>query len=498
MSPKSDERQKYIDDINKSDESLFEKTAGEDRIFPSIIILIVNIVKMAILFLISLLQIAFQLFTILLVFGFPFILLMSIVPFFGGAGLVESTLKQIVSTQIGIVLTSLLLGIIIEIDALVGDMFKSQHQYGWFFASFFQSAIFGAIIWQRKQIFGLLASIQRKFSTAGVGVWHRARRSADKMVTKGGERMEGAKEGIYDKASNLREWANDKIGKSAFYAAYGVETAGDYIRNRRYNGTGPGTSSGTSTGTSTRSRRASGPQNMRPEDNQERRTVTLDSNELGNSGNISSEPSEKIMEGVPLNERAGENSRRTVTILDPGVNNYKKDIKDINGSKDKELQNKETPKMSLKDRMEASKKAKKEAEEIELNTITRSELEAARERMAKGESLDSIYSNKDGGTGRKLVVPEGQKNKNIQRQQVEITRNNNDEIIKQKDLRDRNFEAVKEKERGPLKEIKVNDTKEKSANNKSLNDRVREKAAGKEKGISQEERANMFSRKIRK
>jgi len=362
LNPKSEERQKYIDEINKKDKTLFEETAGEDRIFPAIIILAVNLIKMVILFLISLIQIVFQTFTIVLVFAFPLVILLSIIPALGGAGVVGEILKQIISTQIGIVLTSLLLGVIIQVDNLIGNIFKGSTQYGWFFASFIQAMIFLGIIWQRKQIFNLFASVQRKFNASSTNVWDKATRAGDKLAASG----HGMKEGISDKASNLRNWTGDKVARGATFAADGIRAAdaaiGNYFKNKASDDGSKSTGENTTKKSS--GRKSTGGQST---SKSKRRVVVPEQQKTpDNAGGL----------GTAVRGESMDSNRRSVVIL---------------GEDQVDEVNKNTGrKINLNDRIQSSEKESQEAEEIKKKRASMTELELARERMKKGNKDHNI------------------------------------------------------------------------------------------------------------
>uniref|UniRef100_UPI0032DB3CC2 hypothetical protein n=1 Tax=Clostridium perfringens TaxID=1502 RepID=UPI0032DB3CC2 len=67
MTRESEERQNYIDELNKNNQELFKDNAGTGRILPSILILAVNVVKMGVMIVLSIIQIVFQIVTIVFV-----------------------------------------------------------------------------------------------------------------------------------------------------------------------------------------------------------------------------------------------------------------------------------------------------------------------------------------------------------------------------------------------------------------------------------------------
>lgn len=221
----SEERQKIIDNHNSNDKTLFSDTAGGDRILPSIFLIGINGFKTGIMTIIALVQLVFQIFTVVLIFLTPFILLVSMVPSFGGINMVKNFGMQIVGSQFGIVVISFFLGVIIQVDSLIATTIKSitNSSYGWMFISFIQALIFLGIIMMRKQIFKLIMDIQKKVHSSGNGVWRKASQYSDKMAEKGGEK---AKETV----SNVRERTRKGVEKGAHVVASGILSADDKVR----------------------------------------------------------------------------------------------------------------------------------------------------------------------------------------------------------------------------------------------------------------------------
>ena len=233
----SEERQKYIDELNKSNQELFKESAGTGRILPSLLILIVNAVKMGVMIVLSIIQIVFQIVTILFVLAFPFMLLLSISPSFGGMSLIANLGNQILGAQVGIVLTSFLLGLMIKLDGLIATYLGGLGTYGWFAITVIQTAIYVGVIWQRKQIFRLLMSMQSKISRSSAGVWRNVMKTTDKTVDGAKSAGEYAadkvrsgannfKEGVREKATNFGDKVRDFHEKH-----FDKETLGDKIRN---------------------------------------------------------------------------------------------------------------------------------------------------------------------------------------------------------------------------------------------------------------------------
>lgn len=233
----SEERQKYIDELNKSNQELFKESAGTVRILPSLLILIVNAVKMGVMIVLSIIQIVFQIVTILFVLAFPFMLLLSISPSFGGMSLIANLGNQILGAQVGIVLTSFLLGLMIKLDGLIATYLGGLGTYGWFAITVIQTAIYVGVIWQRKQIFRLLMSMQSKISRSSAGVWRNVMKTTDKTVDGAKSAGEYAADKVRSGANNFKEGVREKSTnfgdkvRDFHEKHFDKETLGDKIRN---------------------------------------------------------------------------------------------------------------------------------------------------------------------------------------------------------------------------------------------------------------------------
>lgn len=209
LKKESNERQEYIDKLNEGNPELFKENAGSGRILPALLISIVNIFKMFVMIVIALVQIVFQILTILFVIAFPFLLLLSMSPSFGGVNLISNWWNQILGSQLGIVLTSFLLGLLIKIDGLIATYLGELGTYGWFGITLVQTAIYIGIILQRKQIFRVLMSLQSKVSRSGAGVWRNTMRTTEKGI----DGLKNAGGAAADKVKGKAEDLKDAVRK---------------------------------------------------------------------------------------------------------------------------------------------------------------------------------------------------------------------------------------------------------------------------------------------
>ena len=237
LKKESNERQEYIDKLNEGNPELFKENAGSGRILPALLISIVNIFKMFVMIVIALVQIVFQILTILFVIAFPFLLLLSMSPSFGGVNLISNWWNQILGSQLGIVLTSFLLGLLIKIDGLIATYLGELGTYGWFGITLVQTAIYIGIILQRKQIFRVLMSLQSKVSRSGAGVWRNTMRTTEKGIdglkNAGGaaaDKVKGKAEDLKDAVRKKATTFGDKV-RAFNDEHFDRETVGDRIRN---------------------------------------------------------------------------------------------------------------------------------------------------------------------------------------------------------------------------------------------------------------------------
>lgn len=164
LDKESEERQDIVDQINKGNSNILKANSGPGRIVPSLVYAFVNGFKMGIMLIIAVFAIVFQIITILLIVALMFYLLLSMIPSFGGVNLIIGLGKQLLGNQVGIVITSMFLGLLIKIDELIATYISSQLNYGWLMITIVQVAIYAGVIWQRKRLFAILEQIQRSVS----------------------------------------------------------------------------------------------------------------------------------------------------------------------------------------------------------------------------------------------------------------------------------------------------------------------------------------------
>lgn len=176
----SSEREKVLEEIRgKYGDDLFSEDSMSDKFVSLFMLILITAVKMIILIAIGVLQIAFQLISIFLVLLIPFVLLIAIVPFFGGTNLLSMLGKKFLGAQAGIIISSFVLALLVLIDTVTLTMFQSWGA-NLIMALLMQCACWIVLIAFRKSLFNGLTNLQNKI-TPGIT---KPIQLADKVVDK--------------------------------------------------------------------------------------------------------------------------------------------------------------------------------------------------------------------------------------------------------------------------------------------------------------------------
>ncbi|EGT0000679.1 TcpH [Clostridium perfringens] len=160
----SSEREKVLEEIRgKYGDDLFSEDSMSDKLVSLFMLIIITAVKMVILIAIGVLQIAFQLISIFLVLLIPFVLLIAIVPFFGGTNLLSMLGKKFLGAQAGIIISSFVLALLVLIDTVTLTMFQSWGA-NLIMALLMQCACWIVLIAFRKSLFNGLTNLQNKIA----------------------------------------------------------------------------------------------------------------------------------------------------------------------------------------------------------------------------------------------------------------------------------------------------------------------------------------------
>lgn len=140
------------------------KSRGVGRIGFLIVYLIPFLVKSGIYMFMAILQLAFQVMAVFYILLAPVILLLALVPSFGGIELVTLWLKKILETQVMMLIITFILGIIISLDSF---LYSKSNKYGWFIVIFMETLVALVVIVNHKNILSGLSKITTSVRESG-------------------------------------------------------------------------------------------------------------------------------------------------------------------------------------------------------------------------------------------------------------------------------------------------------------------------------------------
>ena len=155
-SPGTAERKDLVEDYRETYSNAMSKSKGVGRIGFLIVYLIPFLVKSGIYMFIAILQLVFQVMAVFYILLAPVILLLSLVPAFGGIELVSSWLKKILETQIMMLIITFILGIIISLDSF---LYSKSSEYGWFIVIFMETLVALIVVINYKSILSGLSKM---------------------------------------------------------------------------------------------------------------------------------------------------------------------------------------------------------------------------------------------------------------------------------------------------------------------------------------------------
>ncbi|XZM35271.1 TcpH (plasmid) [Clostridium perfringens] len=181
----SSEREKVLEDVRKVyGDDLFSEDSMTDKFVSLFMLILITAIKMVILIAIGVLQIAFQLISIFLVLLVPFVLLIAIVPFFGGTNLLSMLGKKFLGAQAGIIISSFVLALLVLIDTVTLTMFQNWGA-NLIMALLMQCACWIVLIAFRKNLFNCLTNLQNKIAPGTTKPISLADKVVDKSVNAG-------------------------------------------------------------------------------------------------------------------------------------------------------------------------------------------------------------------------------------------------------------------------------------------------------------------------
>lgn len=162
-----------------------------NRLASTFILFLINLVKIGILLMLGVIQIFLQILTNVMILTVPVLLLLAIVPFFGGLNILKWLGERYLGIQINIILLSFAIGILIVIDKVILEFFTELG------TSFTVALLIQCICWVllivfRKQIALNFSKIQRRINGSVV---------AGRLMNK-----------VMDKEAEAGKWAGEKVG----------------------------------------------------------------------------------------------------------------------------------------------------------------------------------------------------------------------------------------------------------------------------------------------
>ena len=220
-SKNSDEREKAFEELG------IKNISYSGRLASSVILFIITLIKLMILIAISVVQVFMQIMGISIILIAPFMLLMAIVPFFGGLNLIKWLGEKYLGVQVTIVLLSFVIGVLLLIDQVTLTFFMNLGA-SFPIALMIQSVCWIMVIVFRKQLIFSFAKLQRRIN-GNIGAarvlsktldkeTELANKAKDKVVNTADKATAPARDYIKDTTVNMKEAAESKIKYAGKYA----------------------------------------------------------------------------------------------------------------------------------------------------------------------------------------------------------------------------------------------------------------------------------------
>ncbi|ELC8454726.1 TcpH [Clostridium perfringens] len=200
----SDKREKALESINeKFNKELFSKNGINTKLVSVCVLFIITLIKMVILIAVGMIQIGFQLMSILLILLLPFIMLIAIVPFFGGTNIIKGIARKYLGTQLGIIVSSFVLALLVLVDTVTITMFQSWGA-NLIIALLMQCTCWIMVIAFRKQLMNGLINLQNRIAPGTAGAFKFGAKTLDKSADIAKEyAINPAMDRAYDIGDNL-------------------------------------------------------------------------------------------------------------------------------------------------------------------------------------------------------------------------------------------------------------------------------------------------------
>lgn len=206
----SDKREKALEAINeKFNKELFSKNGINTKLVSVCVLFIITLIKMIILIAVGMIQIGFQLMSILLILLLPFIMLIAIVPFFGGTNIIKGIARKYLGTQLGIIVSSFVLALLVLVDTVTLTMFQTWGA-NLIIALLMQCTCWIMVIAFRKQLMNGLINLQNRIAPGTAGAFKFGAKPLDKGTDIAKEyAVNPAMDRAYDIGDNLITRAQD-------------------------------------------------------------------------------------------------------------------------------------------------------------------------------------------------------------------------------------------------------------------------------------------------
>ena len=176
----SDKREKVLESINeKFNKELFSKNGINTKLVSVCVLFVITLIKMIILIAVGMIQIGFQLMSILLILLLPFIMLIAIVPFFGGTNIIKGIARKYLGTQLGIIVSSFVLALLVLVDTVTITMFQAWGA-NLIIALLMQCTCWIMVIAFRKQLMNGLINLQNRIAPGTSGAFKFGAKPLDK------------------------------------------------------------------------------------------------------------------------------------------------------------------------------------------------------------------------------------------------------------------------------------------------------------------------------
>lgn len=154
-SPDSEERQEYIEKLSE-DEVHFTFGWGWSRIGLILLYLIPILVMFAVIVVLSLLMLAYQVLTLLFTLLGVFVFILALVPFFG-MRLIQNWLSKVLGFAFIKVIVCFALGVML---AFISSIFSISDQYGWLLTVILEVMVVVTIFWKKNELVELFTMIR--------------------------------------------------------------------------------------------------------------------------------------------------------------------------------------------------------------------------------------------------------------------------------------------------------------------------------------------------